>query len=407
MGIYLDHNATTPLREEVVEALRPFLGEAFGNPSSLHGYGRRVREAVEEARGRVARAIGADPSEVIFTSGGTEANNMALFGVVNSVRDQRRRKVLVSSIEHPSVLEAAKALRRKGWDVHFLPVTPEGRVDLERAEGLIDDRTLLVSVMLANNETGVLQPVKEIAEICRAHGVLVHCDAVQAFGKVEVRVDDLGVDLLSLSGHKVYAPKRVGALYCRKGVKIAPLFYGGHQERGVRPGTENVLGIVGLGVASEAALRDLEAGVGERIGALRDLLEALILERIPFVIVNGSGPRVPNTTNVSFAFVEGEALTLLLSQEGIAVSTGSACSSGSLEPSHVLVAMGLPYELAQGAIRFSLGKDNTREEILRTVEVLQEKVEKLRELSPLYADFCRSGLDWHSYLDRRSGHGAL
>jgi len=272
---------------------------------------------------------------------------------------------------------------------------------LERAEELIDDRALLGWVMRANNETGVLQPVKEIAKICKAHGALVHCDAVQAFGKVEVRVEGLGVDLLSLSGHKVYGPKGVGALYVRKGMRITPLLRGGHQERGLRPGTENVLGIVGLGVAAEAALRDLEAGVGERIGALRDLLEGLILERIPYVIVNGSGPRVPNTTNISFAFLEGEALMLLLSQEGIAVSTGSACSSGSLEPSHVLLSMGLPHELAQGAIRFSLGKDNTEEEILKTVEVLEEKVRRLRGLSPLYADFLRSGLDWPSYLDRR------
>jgi len=398
MGIYLDHNATTPMREEVIRAVEPFLRHAFGNPSSLHVYGRKVKQAVEEAREKVAWAIGALPEEIVFTSGGTEANNLALKGIVNSREKRRRNKVLVSAVEHPSVLETAKALKKEGFEVHLLPVTPQGVVDLEKMEMLVDERTLMVSVMLANNETGVLQPIKEIVRICKAYGILVHCDAVQALGKVNVQVNELGVDLLTISAHKIYGPKGIGALYVRKGLKIASILHGGHQEKGVRPGTENVIGIIGFGVAAEKAVQDLREGVMERVAELRDLLERLILEKVPFVVVNGSGQRVPNTTNISFAFIEGESLMFLLSQEGIAVSTGSACSSGSLEPSHVLVAMGLPHELAQGAIRFSLGKDNTCEEILKTVEIIEEKVNKLREFSPLYDDFLRSGLDWQSYL---------
>lgn len=399
MGIYLDHNATTPMREEVIAAIGPFIREAFGNPSSLHLSGRRVREAIEEAREKVAKAIGAASSEIYFTSGGTEADNLALFGVAQGAK--RRKKILVSAIEHPAVLEAAKALKGIGFQIEFLPVNRNGVVDLEKAEELIDDNTLMVSLMLANNETGVLQPIKEIASICKAHGVIIHTDAVQAFGKVGFDVEELGVDLLSLSAHKVYGPKGIGALFVRKGLRLRPLLYGGHQERGLRPGTENVLGIVGFGAAAEAAMVDLKKGVMDRIAKLRDLLEGQILQRIPFVVVNGSGPRVPNTTNISFAFIEGEALTLLLSEEGIAVSTGSACSSGSFEPSHVLLAMGLPHEIAQGAIRFSLGKDNEEEEIFTTVEILEGKVSRLRDLSPLYSDFLRSGLDFQTYLAKK------
>ena len=374
MGIYFDHNATTPIRKEVLEALEPLLGDIFGNPSSLHNYGQKARHKMEEAREKVAWSIGADLSHIFFTSGGTESNNLAIFGVAYSEKAEKRKKILVSSIEHPSVLEAAKALRNRGFEVHFIPVDPNGVIDLVKMEELVDDHTLLASVMLANNETGVIQPVKEVVSLCKNHGVLVHCDAVQALGKIKVEIEELGVDLLSISAHKVYGPKGVGALYVREGLKLSPLFYGGHQEKGLRPGTENTLGIISFGVAAEMAVLDLEKGVGERIKQLRDLLERLIINRIPLVVVNGKGPRVPNTTNLSFAFIEGEALMLLLNEEGIAVSTGSACSSGSLEPSHVLLAMGLSPEIAQGATRFSLGKDTTREEILRTVDVLEEKV---------------------------------
>jgi len=401
MRVYLDHNATTPLREEVLEGMLPFLRQHFGNPSSAHNFGKRVREAVEEARERVATAIGARPREIIFTSEGTEADNLALFGVTNSPLASKRRKVVTSAIEHPAVIESCKALKKRGFEVVFLPVTPEGVVDLEAAEEAIDENTLLVSLMLANNEIGTLQPVREVAEMAKAKGALVHTDAVQALGKVRVKVEELGVDLASFSSHKLYGPKGVGALYVRTGLRLDPLLHGGHQERRLRPGTENAPGIIGFGLAVELAQEDLDRGMDRRIKALRDRLQRLLLERIPHVVVNGGGPRVPNTLNMSFAFVEGEALTLSLDAEGVAVSTGSACSSGSLEPSHVLLALGLPPEVAHGSLRFSLGKDTTQEEVDYAAEAVASVVERLRAFSPLYEDFLRSGLDLEQYLSRR------
>lgn len=382
--IYLDHNATTPLHPEVLEAMLPYYKEAFGNPSTIHSFGQETRKATDEARETVANLIGASPEEIIFTSGGTEADNLALKGVPAAL-EKKGKHIVASSIEHHAVLSTLKYLEKRGYQVSFLPVDEHGWLDPGEVEEAITSQTVLISVMHANNEVGTIEPISEIGEIAQKAGIYLHTDAVQTIGKIKVNVDDLKVDLLSLSAHKFYGPKGVGALYVRKGTRIYPLLHGGYQERRRRAGTENVAGIVGLGKAAEIAPKEM-VQQSRRESNLRDRLEKMIRENINHCQLNGHPTqRLPNTLNISFEFIEGESLILNLDLKGIAASTGSACTSGSLEPSHVLMAMGVAPEIAQGSIRFSLGRDNRKEDIDYTVENLVEIVTRLREMSPLFA----------------------
>lgn len=381
--VYLDNNATTPIHPEVRETIMEFLNEKFGNPSSIHWAGREAKKALEDARERVAELINADPSEIVFTGSGTEANNMAIKGIAFQ-NLEKKGHIITSSVEHPSVLNTCKYLEKKGFEVTYLPVDSYGMIDPEDLKKSIKKNTILVSIMMANNEIGNIYPVEELASIAKENNIPFHCDAVQALGKIEVDVKKLGVDLLSISAHKIYAPKGVGALYIRKGLKIEPLITGGHQEKNRRAGTENMIGIVGFGKACEIAKRDLNE-VAERVRKLRDKLEKGIMEKIPDVKLNGHPEkRVPTTLNVSFLYVEGESILLNLDMEGIAASSGSACTSGTLDPSHVLTAMGIPHEVAHGSVRFSLGRDTTEEDIDYVLEVLPPIIEKLRSYSPLY-----------------------
>ncbi len=378
--VYLDYNATTPVHPRVLDAMLPFFRESFGNASSLHWAGRGARQAVDRAREAVARLVGAEPSEVVFTSGATESDNLALRGIAEL---HPGGHIVTTAVEHQAVLETCQALAAKGYRITYLPVDRAGRLDPAQLEAAITPDTCLVSVMLANNETGVIFPVEAVGRICRARGVLFHCDATQAVGKIPVDVRRSGIDLLALSGHKLSGPKGVGALVVRKGVKLRPQMTGGHQERGRRCGTENVPGIVGLGEAARLAAERLSAGEPARVAALRDRLEAQITERIPAVVVNGAGAdRLPNTLNCSFRWIEGEGILLALDLAGVAVSSGSACSAGSLDPSHVLLAMGLGRELAQGTVRFSLGYETTEADIDYVAETLPPIVERLRAISP-------------------------
>ena len=376
--VYLDHNASTPLDPRVLEAMLPILSEAFGNPSSLHWFGQRARAAVEEARVQAASLIGATPAEVVFTASGTEADNLALRGVATRAREPRR-KLVVTAVEHHAVLNTARALAEEGSPVETVRVDAEGRVDLDDLRAKVDERTALVSIMLANNETGVVQPVAEAAGLARERGALVHCDAVQAAGKVPVDVRTLDVDLLTLSAHKIYGPKGVGLLYVRRGTPMKALVRGGAQERNRRAGTENVAGIVGLGAASLLAREHLEAD-GARLRGLRDRFEAELLA-IAGAARNGAEPRVPNTTNVSFAGTEAEGLLMALDLMGVAVSTGAACAAGGIEPSHVLRAMGLPAERVQASLRFSLGRATTEAQLARAAEGVRAAVERQRATS--------------------------
>jgi cysteine desulfurase len=379
--IYLDNNATTPIAPEVFEAMKPYLTEDFGNASSIHWYGQRAKAGVETARQQVAALISARPSEVVFTSGGTESDNAAILGIVEAARSEPKH-VITTAIEHHAVLHTCKSLEKRGVSVSYVRVGSNGVVDPEDVAASIRPGTLLISVMHANNELGTIQPLEEIGKIAREHDVYFHADAVQSVGKIPVDIEKLGVDLLSLSAHKFNGPKGVGALYIRKGTVLRPLLFGGHHERDRRPGTENTPGIVGLGKAAELA-RDHLGDESLRLGALRDRLEAGILDRISQVAINGdTSRRVPNTTNLSFDYIEGEGFVIALDLRGIACSTGAACSSGSLEPSHVLSAIGLKPEQARASIRFSLGRLNTREDIEATLEVLPAVVEQLRSLSP-------------------------
>jgi cysteine desulfurase len=381
MRIYLDHNATTSPAEAVVDAMTQALREMPGNASSVHSFGQQAKSAIDEARASVAALLGGEGSEVIFTGSGTEADNLALRGAAEALEASGRREILVSAIEHEAVLNTARALARRGWTMTTLPVDASGIVSPDAVRNAVSDHTALVSVMHANNEVGTVQPVAEIAAIAHERGALVHTDAVQSAGKIPMAVKALGVDLLSISAHKFYGPKGVGALWIRRGVRLTQQMTGGRQERNRRAGTENVPGIVGLGVAARVAVENLGTSMA-RVAALRDRLEAGILRDVPHAAVNGARePRVPNTTNISFERVEAESLLIALDLEGIAVSTGSACSSGTLEPSHVLKAMGLGSSRAQSSLRFSLGSATSDADIDRVVAVVPGLVQKLRALT--------------------------
>ncbi|MFO7982476.1 MAG: cysteine desulfurase NifS [Desulfuromonadales bacterium] len=381
--IYMDNNATTPVRSEVLEAMLPFFRESFGNPSSVHWAGRAVSGAVEDARGQVAKLINCSPAEIVFTSCGSEGDNMALKGTVEALKEKGNH-IITTAVEHPAVLDTCKFLEKQGCAVTFLPVDENGTLDPGLLEAAITDKTILISVMWGNNETGSIYPMEEIGAIARKHKIRFHTDAVQAVGKIPVDVQKANVDLLVLSGHKIGAPKGVGAIYVRKGTRMTPLLHGGHQERNRRAGTHNVAGIVGLGVACEIAGERLEVDP-PRIERLRDRLEEGIIQTIPEIKVNGkTKERLPNTLNVSFAYIEGESLLLNLDMKGVAASTGSACTSGSLEPSHVMGAMGVEVALAHSSTRFSLGPDNTEEDVDYVLEIMPPIIERLREMSPLY-----------------------
>ena len=381
MRIYLDHNATTPVDPAVVETVTQALRDLFGNASSVHAFGQTAKAAVDEARAAVASLVGGQPTEIVFTSGGTESDNLAIRGVAEAQQPAGRTHLIASAIEHEAVLNTFKALAKREWKTTLLPVDQSGVVEPARLEEAITDKTALVSIMQANNEIGTLQPVAELAAIAHRHGAVFHTDAVQAAGKVAFAVKELGVDLLSLSGHKFNGPKGVGALWIRRGSRLTAAMTGGRQERNRRAGTENVPGIVGLGTAARLAAAKLETE-GARLAALRDRLEEGILTAVPGTVVNGDrSTRVPNTTNVSFDRVEAESLLIALDLEGVAVSTGSACSSGTLEPSHVLRAMGLSSHRTQNSIRFSFGLGNTAEQVDHVVAILPRVVNKLRSLS--------------------------
>src|SRR5262245_16306072 len=378
--VYLDNNATTPVLPEVFEAMRPFYLEEFGNASSIHHYGQHARAAVEKARASVAALLNARPAEIVFTSGGTEGDNTALFGLARS-----GDHVITSVIEHHAVLNTGKRLEQMGCEVTFVPVNGSGQLDPEDVRKALRPNTRLISIMMANNETGVLQPVEEIGRIALEADVFFHTDAVQAAGKVPIDVQKIACDALSISGHKLHAPQGTGALFIKKGTLIQPLIYGGSHERQRRAGTENLPGIVGLGKAAEISRKWLENTGPAQMSALRDRLQESILQTVEAAGVNGrEAPRVPNTTNLWFDHVEGEALVIALDLKGLAVSSGAACSSGAIEPSHVLLAMGLPHQRARASIRVSLGKQTTQDDIDFAARVIPETVARLREISPTY-----------------------
>ncbi len=386
--IYLDHNATTPVRREVRDAVIPFLEEKFGNPSSRHIEGRTVKSELENARTYVAEVINASPEEIVFNSCATEGNNAVLRGYWLNYKEKREKNhIITTAVEHPAVLSTVKYLEKNGFEVTVLGVDEYGRLDLAELEAAFRSNTGLVSVMTVNNEIGNIYPIKKITEIARNHGVLVHTDAVQAVGKMPVDVKDLDVDFLTLSGHKFYALKGAGALYMKKGKRLEPLLTGGHQEKNRRSGTENIIGIVAMGEALRLAMEEMEDDA-VRIGTLRDYFESRVLAEIPYAKILGDPKnRIYATSNISFRFIEGEGILLKLDYSGISVSTGSACSSGSLEPSHVVAALGIDEEEAHSSIRFSLGKKTTKEEIDFTVDKLKEFVQQLRSFSPLYDRF--------------------
>ena len=378
--IYFDNNATTKVAEEVLEEMRPLFCDLYGNPSSMHTFGGQIGHRITKAREQVASLLGCDPSEIIFTSCGTESDNAAIRGALAAVPN--KRKVITSRVEHPAVLTVCRDLENTGYTIVEIGVDKYGRLDLDDLEAQIDANTALVTIMYANNETGTIFPMEKIARMVADKNALFHTDAVQAVGKIPLDLSRSHIDLLSLSGHKLHAPKGVGVLYVRKGTRLSPFMLGGHQEAGRRAGTENVPGIVGLGKACELAARNIKVE-NTRAKALRDRLEKAILESCPDCRINGDPEnRLPNTTNISFEFIEGEAILLMLDKYGICASSGSACTSGSLEPSHVLRAMGVPFTAAHGSIRFSLSRYNTEDEIDYTVEKMPQIVTQLRRLSP-------------------------
>jgi len=381
--IYLDHAATTPVKPAVLEAMRPYYTEHFGNPSSIYGIARESRKAIETARAQVAKALGATPDEIYFTSGGSESDNWAIKGVAFANR-KKGNHIITSAIEHHAVLHTCQYLEKEGFSVTYLPVDSSGLVDPEDLEKAITDKTILISIMYANNEIGTIEPVAELGAIAKKHKIYFHTDAVQAIGNIPIDVKAQNIDLLSLSAHKFYGPKGCGALYIRKGVKIDNPIHGGGQESRRRAGTENIAGIVGLGTAIELATVDI-GGHNARIAVLRDRLLKGILDTIPYSRLNGHPERrLPGNLNVSFEFIEGESMLLWLDDEGICGSTGSACTSGSLEPSHVMLAIGLPHEVAHGSLRLTLGDANTEQDVDRVLDVLPKVVAKLRDMSPLY-----------------------
>ncbi|HPD45985.1 MAG TPA: cysteine desulfurase NifS [Anaerohalosphaeraceae bacterium] len=378
--IYMDNNATTKVADEVIAEMTPYLGRLYGNPSSMHTFGGQVGSKLGEARARVARLLGCQPEEIIFTSCGTESDNTAIRGTLEML--PQKRTVVTTRVEHPAVLSTCRQLERHGYNIVEIAVDKRGRLDLDMLADSLTDDVAIVSVMWANNETGTIFPVERIGEMVRSKGIVFHTDAVQAVGKLPMKLSELPIDMLSMSGHKLHAPKGVGVLYVRKGTRLAPFMLGGHQESGRRAGTENVPGIIALGKACELAGANIEEE-NTRVRQLRDKLEAGILQTCPGAMVNGDPDnRLPNTTNISFEYIEGEAILLLLNRFGICASSGSACTSGSLEPSHVLRAMGVPFTAAHGSIRFSLSRYNIEEEVDFVIEKMAPVVHRLRELSP-------------------------
>ena len=386
--IYLDNAATTKTAPEVVEAMLPYFSELYGNPSSVYQFSQKSKEAIAASRETIAGALGAKPEEIYFTAGGTEADNWAIKAAAEAYR-AKGNHIITSKIEHHAVLHTCQWLEKQGYEVTYLDVDESGIVKLDQLKKAVRPETVLISIMFANNEIGTIQPVKEIGQIAREHGILFHTDAVQAFGQIPIQVDELGIDMLSSSGHKLNGPKGIGFLYIRKGVKIRSFIHGGAQERKRRAGTENVPGIVGYGAAVERAVRTMEERTAmER--KLRDHLIDRVLHEVPYTRLNGHRTRrLPNNANFSFQFVEGESLLIMLDMEGICGSSGSACTSGSLDPSHVLLAIGLPHEIAHGSLRLTLSEETTEEELDYVVEAIKKIVEKLRGMSPLYEDFVR------------------
>jgi cysteine desulfurase len=380
--VYLDHNATTPLDPRVLAAMLPSFREGFGNPSSLHWYGQQARASIDDARAQVAALVGAEAAQLVFTGSGTEADNMALRGAAGAAQASRR-KLLYAAFEHHAVMNTAKALAEEGFPVEAVRVGADGRVDLADLAARLGDDTALVSVMLANNETGAVQPMAEVARLAHAHGALVHCDAVQAAGKIPVDMAELDVDMLAVSAHKIYGPKGVGALFVKRGIRLKALVRGGSQERNRRAGTENVAGIVGFGAAAVLAREELDRE-GPRQADLRDRLEARLLA-VAGARRNGDGPRVPNTASISFEAIEAESLLMALDLMGLAVSTGAACAAGAVEPSHVLRSMGLTPERVQGSVRFSLGRGTTEAEIDRAADAVTEAVRRQRQVASDHA----------------------
>jgi len=381
--VYMDHAATTYIKQEVMEEMMPYFTEKFGNPSSVHSFGREARKAVDMARDRTAKALNASGDEIYFTGGGSESDNWAIKGIAQANK-HKGNHIITSSIEHHAVLYTCQYLEKMGFEVTYLPVDQYGLVNPDDVKRAITDKTILISIMFANNEIGTIQPVKEIGQIAKEHGVYFHTDAVQAAGHLPIDVKDMNIDLLSLSAHKFYGPKGVGALYIRKGVRVHPLMHGGAQERNRRAGTENLPGIVGLGKAIELAYENLEDS-SRKLTAMRDRLISGIMERIDNVRLNGHPTkRLPGNANLSFEYIEGESLLLSLDMKGIAASSGSACTSGSLDPSHVLLAIGLTHEIAHGSLRLTLGDDNTDQDIDYVLEVLPDIVQRLRNMSPLF-----------------------
>ena len=386
--IYLDNAATTRTAPEVVEAMLAYFTENYGNPSSVYRFAAKNKCGVDRQREAIAEILGANANEIYFTAGGSESDNWAVKAAAEAYREKGNH-IITTKIEHHAILHTAEYLEKQGYDVTYLDVDEDGLVDTDELEKAIRPETILISVMFANNEIGTVQPIKEIGRIAKEHGILFHTDAVQAFGQIPIQVDGLGIDMLSASGHKLNGPKGIGFLYIRKGVKIRSFIHGGAQERRRRAGTENVPGIIGLGTAAKRAARTMEERA-ERESALRDYLISRVMAEIPHTKLNGHATkRLPNNANFSFRFVEGEALLLNLDMKGICASSGSACTSGSLDPSHVLLAIGLPHEIAHGSLRLTLGEDTVKEEIDYVVDALKEIVKRLREMSPLYEDFIR------------------
>lgn len=393
--IYLDHAATTPTKPEVVKEMLPYFTESFGNPSAIYGFASKNKAKISEVRDSIGKTLGTSADNIYFTAGGSESNNWALVATAEAY-GQKGKHIITTKIEHHAILHTAEYLEQRGFEITYLDVDEDGLVRLEDLKKAIRPDTILISIMFANNEIGTIQPVKEIGALAKEKGILFHTDAVQAYGQISIDVEELNIDMLSASGHKLYGPKGIGFLYIRKGVKIRSFIHGGAQERKRRAGTENVPGIIGLGKAAEIAFATMDERI-EKESALRDYMISRILEEIPYVKLNGhKTKRLPNNVNVSFRFVEGESLLIMLDMKGICASSGSACTSGSLDPSHVLLAIGLPHEIAHGSLRLTLGDETTKEDVDYVIDQLKEIVEKLRSMSPLYEDFVHN-----SHLEQR------